>query len=643
MRNAKIVQAVGRGSVVASCILLSASRAHADVVIGNWEQQTDGWGDWTFGPTDLQDDPQYTYSSTTGVTLGSYSLKWQLNTNGNNIEGYYQGLCNKLEFNPSPDLPGGQSEVSDFLDNTRISFDITYNTADWTGPGTYAVLHMFLNASGMSWTDLGQPTIDTGNAGYPGGWDPTDYPGITTRTMTWDYTSDLALTTSTPTNGYVELGLISEADSNFNTGAYYIDNVRFTAAVSWNSTGPGNWGAAANWSSSIIPKGSGDVATFGSAITAPTVVTLDSSRTVGEIFFSNANSYTISGAAGAVLTIDDTGDASGSNPQINVSLGSQSINAPITLANGVSLTTAAGTSLTLGGAISGTGPLSISGTVILGGANTYSGNTTVPAGSSLNVTGSLPAGTTLKDTGNVTLAAHTSGIQAQTIGTITLSGAGKLALAPAAASANRTVLLTSALNLAGSSNAWQGLLDLGNGDAIVHNGNLAALTNQIDEGFHGGTWTGTAGITSSSAALSTNTALGIESGGLLSSFDGQPVTSTDVLIKYTYFGDANLDGVVNGSDYTLIDNGFNNSLTGWHNGDFNYDGVVNGDDYTLIDNAFNTQGPSLAATSQEMLGGQTSQIEAGSSSAVPEPAALGITVLSGVALLRRRRHSVANG
>ncbi len=65
-------------------------------------------------------------------------------------------------------------------------------------------------------------------------------------------------------------------------------------------------------------------------------------------------------------------------------------------------------------------------------------------------------------------------------------------------------------------------------------------------------------------------------------------------MKYTYFGDANLDGMVNGSDYTLIDNGFNNNLTGWRNGDFNYDGIINGDDYTLIDNAFNTQGSPLA-------------------------------------------------
>ena len=30
----------------------------------------------------------------------------------------------------------------------------------------------------------------------------------------------------------------------------------------------------------------------------------------------------------------------------------------------------------------------------------------------------------------------------------------------------------------------------------------------------------------------------------------------DVLLKYIYYGDANLDGEVDGSDYSLIDNGY---------------------------------------------------------------------------------------
>ena len=74
------------------------------------------------------------------------------------------------------------------------------------------------------------------------------------------------------------------------------------------------------------------------------------------------------------------------------------------------------------------------------------------------------------------------------------------------------------------------------------------------------------------------------------------VASTDVLLKYTYGGDANLDGVVNGDDYSRIDSYFpqQSALTiGWLNGDFNYDGVVNGDDYAIIDSNFSEQGVQL--------------------------------------------------
>ena len=109
-----------------------------------------------------------------------------------------------------------------------------------------------------------------------------------------------------------------------------------------------------------------------------------------------------------------------------------------------------------------------------------------------------------------------------------------------------------------------------------------------------------------------------------------PVANTDVLVKYTYYGDANLDGKVDGTDYSRIDNGYLNNLSGWFNGDFNYDGVIDGSDYTLIDNAFNTQGASLAAAVA------TAQI-AGDVSAVPEPVSLGLLGIGCMALLGRRR------
>ncbi len=162
-------------------------------------------------------------------------------------------------------------------------------------------------------------------------------------------------------------------------------------------------------------------------------------------------------------------------------------------------------------------------------------------------------------------------------------------------------LATSALVFTGTTNAWQGQLDLGSSNLIVHGGDLPTLTNQLKSGYNNGGWNGLTGIVSSSAATDIThlAALGIaanndgSSNTLYSTFSDEFVSTTDILVKYTYYGDANLDGQVDGSDYSRIDNGYLTHATGWNNGDFNYDGSIDGSDYTLIDNAFNTQGPGI--------------------------------------------------
>ena len=74
-------------------------------------------------------------------------------------------------------------------------------------------------------------------------------------------------------------------------------------------------------------------------------------------------------------------------------------------------------------------------------------------------------------------------------------------------------------------------------------------------------------------------------------------------------------------------------ITGWFNGDFNYDGVINGSDYTLIDNAFNSQGAQIAAE----IATPTAQIAGGAvSSSVPEPTTLGLLGIGALGLLGRR-------
>ena len=263
-----------------------------------------------------------------------------------------------------------------------------------------------------------------------------------------------------------------------------------------------------------------------------------------------------------------------------------------------------GTNVTLGVTKVGGGTLTLSGT------DTYTGGTTVNGGTlSLASTSAYPTNSSL-----------------------TVGSGGLVMLANHGAGATEVPQL-SALNNSGT-------IDLTNNARVIHTGSLGTITAEVARGYNGGAWNGASSsgvITSSIAAGDTthSTAVGVATG--LAGFEGGTVVTTDVLLKYTYYGDALLTGSVTSADYIQIDNGFNSQggaspLTGWHNGDFNYDGVINGDDYTLIDNSFNTQGSvHFASTSAagslptEMVASDTSQI----ASAVPEPGGDGVGDYSG--------------
>jgi hypothetical protein len=169
------------------------------------------------------------------------------------------------------------------------------------------------------------------------------------------------------------------------------------------------------------------------------------------------------------------------------------------------------------------------------------------------------------------------------------------------------VLITRNLSI----NPEGGRLDLTDNDLVVDYNSVSALgtwngfgydgiTGLIARGYDGGVWDGAGIVTSMTAAISPNslTTLGVAeasdslgiSGSQTALVDGQTVDATAVLVKYTYAGDANLDGAITGDDYFQIDSAFPQALHGYLNGDFNYDGVINGDDYFLIDSNFSAQG-----------------------------------------------------
>ncbi|MBC8108518.1 MAG: hypothetical protein H7Z14_18175 [Anaerolineae bacterium] len=127
---------------------------------------------------------------------------------------------------------------------------------------------------------------------------------------------------------------------------------------------------------------------------------------------------------------------------------------------------------------------------------------------------------------------------------------------------------------------------------------LPAVQSLINAMRNGGTWDGTRGITSSYAASSTppnNTLAAIEATefeamqGVGALFDGEALDADMVLVKHTYYGDTDFNGVVDFDDYSRVDSGFNLGRTGWNNGDVDGNGIVDFDDYSLIDQAFNTQ------------------------------------------------------
>ena len=385
----------------------------------------------------------------------------------------------------------------------------------------------------------------------------------------------------------------------------------------------------------------------------------------GRVRFSSANTYTggttvnagtlignVPGAFGTgSLTINPTGTAgtaadaavvysNGSiSPAANVLVASNSNSAIGTLSlvdktptintltgNGiVQLANPSGTTLSVGGgnasfdfsgSISDNGQGNLvkngSGNFTLSGSDTFHGYTNVSAGTlTVSNVSALPAPTILNVAANASVVIS---------------------------NASSPIAITVS-NISGG-----GIFDLTNNALVIHAGNLNTITAMAAFGYNAGAWNGTSGIVSSMAAADTKhlTAVAViandngsgaplycTGGVICTTLDGASPTLDDVLVKYTYYGDTNLDGRVDASDYSKIDfaylanqNSSNPALTGWTNRDFNYDGVINGSDYTLMDNAFNTQGAQLLNQISSPVAIPTAQISVATPSSVPEPASM---------------------
>jgi hypothetical protein len=182
------------------------------------------------------------------------------------------------------------------------------------------------------------------------------------------------------------------------------------------------------------------------------------------------------------------------------------------------------------------------------------------------------------------------------------------------------------------------ILDLTDNAAIIeYSGNSPVITvrEKILSGRGGpgigASWTGT-GITSSAAAAAVmtepesrsvgyaeNSTLPI---GSLTTFRRQPVDDTSLLIAFTRTGDANLDGLVNDDDVTIVGATYAPGVPqpSWALGDFDYNGFVDDDDVTLLGVFYDPSAPPLAAPGASV-------------SAVPEPGTVGLLVAGAIGIL----------
>ena len=390
----------------------------------------------------------------------------------------------------------------------------------------------------------------------------------------------------------------------------------------WKSASGSTWSPDANWT--VLSPGSGAltgyVAKFGTsgAASAAGTVDVDAAQTVSGMIFSNANAYTLSGTGSITLQGSGTSAAT-----VSVVSGSHSIAVPMTLASNAIVSGSANSQLTLGD-VSGasqtltkTGP----GTLIIGGTATIAG---------LNANG----GTTQLNNNT-------------TLQSISIGAGATLAL-----SANNVnsakVIDTSALSITtgGTLDLWDNALILRDQTAGTNqSANLAAVQSLVNTAFDNGAWD-KPGITSSSVIADLgaysvltvmvydNTVLGIDS------FEGINNLTVDnggnqVMLKTTYLGDFDGNGIVNSADYGWLDFYYGYGLTV---GDLNGDGQVNSADYNGIDYGYGYQAYGVLAGGGQSVPSATvaSAAAPASPEAVPEPGTLGMLLVGALGLFGRR-------
>jgi hypothetical protein len=317
------------------------------------------------------------------------------------------------------------------------------------------------------------------------------------------------------------------------------------------------------------------------------------------------------------------------------------------------------------------GSLSVSGT--LSAATITNNGTLTLSGTGSATTGGLTGtGVTNLNSGVLTVKNITQSTLNISGGTLAISGSGSLGSGS-----------ISSVSISGA-----GVLDVGSGGLVIEYGSgtspvgdlsyaqtarnypAGSLQRYAQTGFDNANWDGP-GINSSYAK---NDPTGLTAVGIVDENDlgvyptdytvadggtgtwmGQPINDTNnVLVRVTYYGDGNDDGVVNKLDVTALSQGISGlaGYVGWSDGDYNYDGQINKNDVSLLASSYVFQGAPLGdaitpgqaqyllALDPDMPATTDAYFQAIAAGQTPEPGSVAVVGAVAVGLLGRRKKRV---
>jgi hypothetical protein len=151
----------------------------------------------------------------------------------------------------------------------------------------------------------------------------------------------------------------------------------------------------------------------------------------------------------------------------------------------------------------------------------------------------------------------------------------------------------------------------------------ATVRAQLTSGYNNGSWNGSGISTSAPLSIAGNaTGVGWR----------DDTANQQIIVKYTYEGDADLNGQVDVADLGALASAWQTAGS-WSNGDFDYSGLIDVADLGAL--ASNWQAGVGSPLGPESLAAALAAVGL-PGAAVPEPAAAGLLAFAGITLLRRR-------